>query len=307
MRVEEEVKRKMAEDIAASAILVTSPVGIPKIDITAAVEGNEISGTWNLKEGTIPATQAWVGLFPRRSNNSYVGFSYVTGTEGEFHFKGLTPGHYEVRFFTSKPVSSRIAESMPLLVGPKVISFTAQQQGEQLMLEYRFEASNPTTWDWVGIFEKDQRRNKPYVSSVYGNISGAVTVPLPRAPGAYQARLFAAGSKYNEQACVDFVVVDNDCVNADDTATPGQPIKATWVLRTVEPSSSDWIGLFTIGEPSNSKYLASAYTNGASVGEVGITLPKDISTGVYELRLFSSKVGKYTTFKTSGPIYLPPN
>lgn len=303
-RAIEEAKRKAAEDIVASAVLV-KPADTPKVEINATAEGNEITGKWALKEGTLPSTQAWVGLYPRRSNNSYVGFSYVSGTEGEFQFKGLTPGHYEVRFFTNKPISSRIAESMPLLVGPKVVSFTAQQQGDQLMLEYRFESSNPTAWDWVGIFEKDQRRNKPYITSVYGNVSGAITVPLPRTPGTYQARLFAAGSKYNEQACVDFVVVDNDCVHAEETAAPGAPIKATWVLRTVEPSSSDWIGLFTIGEPSNSKYLASAYTNGASVGEVTIPVPKDISTGVYELRLFSSKVGKYTTFKTSGPIFLP--
>lgn len=303
-RALEEAKKKAAEDIVASAVLV-KPADTPQVEINAAVEGNEISGKWALKEGTLPSTQAWVGLFPRRSNNSYVGFQYVSGTEGEFHFKGLTPGHYEVRFFTNKPVASRISESMPLLVGPKVVSFTAQQQGDQLMLEYRFESSNPTTWDWVGIFEKDQRRNKPYISSIYGNVSGAVTVQLPRTPGTYQARLFAAGSKYNEQACVDFVVVDNDCVHAEETAAPGAPIKATWVLRTVEPSSSDWIGVFTIGEPSNSKYLASAYTNGASVGEVNIPVPKDIPTGVYELRLFSSKVGKYTTFKTSGPIFLP--
>jgi len=156
-----------------------------------------------------------------------------------------------------------------------------------------------------------------------------VAVALPRTPGTYQARLFAAGSKYNEQATVDFVVEDNDCVTAADTyndraaadfvvvdsdcvsapemITPGTPIKATWVLRTQEPSSSDWIGLFTIGEPNNNKYLGSAYTNGVSVGEVVIPLPKDLSTGVYELRLFSSKVGKYITFKTSGPIYMPPN
>jgi len=159
----------------------------------------------------------------------------------------------------------------------------------------------------VGIYEKDQRRNKSYLTTVWSNDSGSISTTLPRAPGAYQARLFIAGSKYNEQASVDFVVPDNDCVSSPATATPETPLQANWVMRTVEPTSSDWIGLFPIGEPSNSKYVSTVYTGGASEGEVAVPVPKDLAPGSYELRLFSSKVGKYVTFRTSSPIHVVKN
>lgn len=270
------------------------------VEITAEVDGTEIRGTWNLL--FTPPSTAWLGLFPRRSINTYAGFVYVTKPTGEFNFKGLTPGHYEVRVFSSKPVTSRVQEktNAPVLrVGPAVLSFSAQMQEEHLMLEYQLDPpSIPSNWDWVGIFEKSQRRNKIYMSSIYGNPTAKVLAALPRTPGVYEARLFAAGSKYNEQATVEFVVQDNDHVTAD---LASGTISARWVLRTVETTSSDWIGLFAAGE-DNTKYLASAYTHSAAAGAVDIPLPKDIAPGVYELRLFSSKVGKYTTFKVSNAI-----
>jgi len=165
------------------------------------------------------------------------------------------------------------------------------------MLEYKLDPpSVPSSWDWVGIFEKTQRRNKIYLSSVYGNPSGTVSAVLPRAPGVYEARLFAAGAKYNEQANVEITVVDSDHISSE--LTDGA-VKASWVMRTVEPTTSDWIGLFAAGETSNNKYLASAYTHATSAGQVDIPLPKDLAAGVYELRLFSSKVGKYVVFRVS--------
>jgi len=296
-RLREEMSKAAAqEQFAASAIMVPPAGDEPKVQIVAEVEGTEIHGTWNLLSGIL-APQAWLGLFAKRSINTYTGFQYVNGTTGTFRFKGLTPGHYEVRIFSSKPVTSRIAESVTMLIGPQVISFNAQMQGEHIMFDYKLDPpSVPTAWDWVGIYEKTQRRNKNYLSSTYGNTSGTISATLPRTPGEYQARLFAAGAKYNEQATVEFEVVDNDHVTAEQVQDG--TIKASWVLRTVEPTSSDWIGLFAAGEVSN-KYLASVYTHGATAGAVDIPLPKDIPAGTYELRLFSNKVGKYTTFKVS--------
>ena len=64
-------------------------------------------------------------------------------------------------------------------------------------------------------------------------------------------------------------------------------IKASWVLRTVETTNSDWIGLFAAGEVSN-KYLASVYTHAASAGSVDIPFPKDTPAGMLLLYLSSS-------------------
>jgi len=268
------------------------------------VNGVDISGTWSLLAGKV-GSAAWIGLFPKRSNNSYVGFSYVSGTEGQFQFKSLSPGHYEVRFFSAKGVATRIAESAIMIVGPKVLSFNAQQEGESLMFGYVLEPPPvPAAYDWIGIYKQDVRRNKEYLASVYGAASGIVSTALPRTPGLYQARLFVTGAKYNEQATVDFEVKDNDCVQGPPTVSPATPITARWVLRTVEPSSSDWIGLFAVGEPNNNKYLSTAYTNGASVGETRLPFPKEEHAGPFELRLFASKTGRYTTHKVSGPVHL---
>jgi hypothetical protein len=299
-RLREEMSKAAAqEQFAASAIMVPPAVNEPKVQISAEVDGTEIRGNWVLLEGALPSAQAWLGLFAKRSINTYTDFQYVNGTYGTFRFKGLTPGHYEVRIFGNKPVTSRIAESETILVGPKVLSFSAQLQGDHIMFDYKLDPpSVPTTWDWVGIYERGQRRNKIYLTSTYGNTSGTISAVLPRTPGDYQARLFAAGAKYNEQAAIEFAVVDNDHVSAD---LIDGTIKASWILRTAEPTNSDWIGLFAAGEVSN-KYLASVYTHGASAGNVEIPLPKDIPAGIYELRLFSSKVGKYTTFKVSNVI-----
>jgi len=304
LAAEAEKKRLEEENLNKSSSSVSSEGEALSVRIDASVNGGDISGTWTLLAGKV-GSAAWIGLFPRRSNNSYVAFSYVSGTEGQFQYKNLTPGHYEVRFFSAKGVATRIAESATLVIGPKVLSFSAQQEGETLMFGYVLEPPPvPTTHDWIGIYKQDTRRNKEYLASVYGTVSGLASAAVPRTPGLYQARLFVSGAKYNEQATVDFEVKDNDCVQGPATVSPATPITARWVLRTVEPSSSDWIGLFAVGEANNSKYLSSAYTNGASVGETRLPFPKEENAGPFELRLFASKLGRYTTHKISGPIHL---
>lgn len=53
-----------------------------------------------------------------------------------------------------------------------------------------------------------------YDKNRYGNTSGTISASLPRTPGEYQARLFAAGAKYNEQATMEFDVIDSDQISA---------------------------------------------------------------------------------------------
>jgi len=156
---------------------------------------------------------------------------------------------------------------------------------------------------WVGIFEKGQRRNKQYLSSAYGNESSTILMKAPRAPGDYEVRLFVSGSTYNDQTTSTFSIEDHDFVKTSSEVAFGGSINVQFQMFTCEPSTSDWIGIFQ-GDQPNNKYLASAYTTGASTGEISIPAPKQ--AGVYECRLFSHSLGKYTTFRVSQPFTVLP-
>jgi len=123
----------------------------------------------------------------------------------------------------------------------------------------------------------------------------------PRTPGVYEVRLFATGAVYNESAKAEFVIEDNDCVNIEVASVmAGANVTINWILRTLEPTTGDWVGLYRADEANNSNYLSCTYTNGASVGTATAPAPKEV--GVYEFRLFSKTKGKYTTHRTSLPL-----
>jgi len=216
-------------------------------------------------------------------------------------FKSVTPGHYEVRFFANKGYEAPLARSVTIRIGPTA-TIMAQLQGEHLLVYYTLDPISATpTREWLGIYEKTQRRNKLYLSTAYGNAEGQVMMKAPRTPGEYQVRLFATGSVYNYQAKADFVVEDNDCINIEPTSLlVGANVNISWILRTVEPSTSDWVGLYSADEQNNSNYLSCTYTQGSSLGVATVQVPKE--PGVYEFRLFAKAKGKYITFRKSAPL-----
>jgi len=188
-------------------------------------------------------------------------------------------------------------------VGPAA-TLMSQVQGEHLLVYYTLDPMSATpTREWVGVYEKTQRRNKLYLCTAYGNAEGQVMLKAPRTPGVYEVRLFASGAVYNDQARAEFVVEDNDCVIVEPASTmagEGANVNISWIIRTVEPASGDWVGLYRADEANNSSYLSCTYTQGASVGTATVQAPKEV--GVYEFRLFVRAKGKYVTFRTSAPL-----
>jgi murein DD-endopeptidase MepM/ murein hydrolase activator NlpD len=308
-RQEEELKAKEArqlayEQMAASAVFIPPKTQSPQgTTLTATVVGDTVVCDWDLPEGNISPTN-WIGLYPVRAltgTKKYTHFAYTNNTSaGQHVFKGVTPGHYEVRFFATKAYD-HIARSAPVLVGP-VATIIPQVQGDHVLVHYTLSPlSSAPTREWVGIYEKGQRRNKLYISTAYGNPEGQVMMKAPRNPGEYEVRLFANGSVYNEQAKAEFTVVDADCINVEPASVlAGANVSVSWILRTLEPSTGDWIGLYRADEQNNSNYLSCTYTNGSSVNSSTIAAPKE--AGVYEFRLFSKAKGKYTTHRASGPL-----
>jgi len=313
MEEEEEEMRRVAQQaleaekdiLAASAIFI--PPKVPpeesSVTITAIVAGDTVTCTWDLPAGDATATN-WLGLYYvlQPAHKKYVSFAYTNGTSaGQHVFRGVTPGHYEVRFFANKNYESPLAKSSTILVGPAA-TIMPQVQGDHLLVFYTFDPMSSTpTRDWLGIYERNQRRNKLYLATAYGNAEGQVMIKVPRTPGEYQVRLFSSASQYNYQAKADFVIEDNDCINAEPSSlVAGANVNVSWILRTLEPSTGDWVGLYRADEQNNSNYLSCTYTQGASVGAATVPVPKE--AGVYEFRLFAKAKGKYVTFRKSAPV-----
>jgi flagellar hook assembly protein FlgD len=73
------------------------------------------------------------------------------------------------------------------------------------------------------------------------------------------------------------------------------PVTATW-SGIASPTSTDWIGLYVPGAPSNPP-ITWRFTNGAASGSLPVTLPGSFNPGNYELRLFANN--GYTLLATS--------
>eukprot|EP01112_Ceratiomyxa_fruticulosa_P009539 TRINITY_DN2494_c0_g1_i1.p1 TRINITY_DN2494_c0_g1~~TRINITY_DN2494_c0_g1_i1.p1 ORF type:complete len:737 (+),score=218.80 TRINITY_DN2494_c0_g1_i1:239-2449(+) len=314
--VKEEEKPRIEDESFQTSFAPVSP-SAPRHTAVLSInsQGDEINGTWTLEEA-MPSPSDWVGLFPAHqpSNYKYTQSVYVNSSSplvssGNFTFKAVKPGRYVVKFFRGKSYVP-VAASSRVLVGPKVVDFQASVVGDSIEVRYTLEPPSAyPTYDWIGIYEKD-RRNKRYMVSSYGNKEGLVTLRAPRTPGLYEARLFVNTSQYNEQEITSFVVADNDNISIVEppnsssvdpssplVLSPGTPVTVSYVTRTVEPSTSDWIGVYSIDQGNNKAYLESRYTPGTTTGNVTFTTPT--SAGVYEFRLFVYSVGKYVVFRRS--------
>ncbi len=78
----------------------------------------------------------------------------------------------------------------------------------------------------------------------------------------------------------------------------GSPVTATW-SGISSPTTTDWIGLYTVGAADTS-YRAWRYTTGTASGNAALTVPAGTPAGTYELRLFAQN--GYTRLATSNPI-----
>jgi len=299
-------EEKLSYDLLAASAIFIPPKELTEetqVSITVNVIGDTVVCTWDMPAGNAAPTN-WLGIYSisQPANNKYTQFAYTNSTSaGQHVFKSVTPGHYEVRFFANKGYEAPLARSVTIRIGPTA-TIMAQLQGEHLLVYYTLDPISATpTREWLGIYEKTQRRNKLYLGTAYGNAEGQVMMKAPRTPGEYQVRLFATGSVYNYQAKADFVVEDNDCINIEPTSLlAGANVNISWILRTLEPSTSDWVGLYRADEQNNSNYLSCTYTQGSSVGVATVQVPKE--AGVYEFRLFAKAKGKYTTFRKSEPL-----
>src|SRR5207249_4079885 len=70
------------------------------------------------------------------------------------------------------------------------------------------------------------------------------------------------------------------------TVAAGTSLTATW-NGIAKPTTGDWLGLFATGTPDTG-YASWQLTGGAASGNASYSVPLSLSTGTYELRLFSN-------------------
>ena len=84
------------------------------------------------------------------------------------------------------------------------------------------------------------------------------------------------------------------------TVATGSATTVSWA-SIPNPSTADWIGLYSSSSAADASYLAWRYTTGAASGSVAFTIPVGTPAGAgYQLRLFSNN--GYTRLASFGPL-----
>ncbi|KAL7721573.1 hypothetical protein QTN25_001238 [Entamoeba marina] len=112
---------------------------------------------------------SWIGLYDyyNNSNNNYITWKYVNN-QNVVSFTNLTPGLYQVKYFTSYPHTECQYETQPITLGEKVGVLVCESFKED--------------GDWVGIFPVTQNQcsNNNYISYAYVQDSNNAVIQLPQ-------------------------------------------------------------------------------------------------------------------------------
>jgi hypothetical protein len=127
------------------------------------------------------------------------------------------------------------------------------------------------------------------------------TIPASVSAGTYELRVFS-NNTYARLATSGPINVQSATLSANPSTVPGGTVTASW-SGIAQPSSTDWIALYSTGAPDHS-WISWRFTDGAAVSSVPFTIPASVSAGTYELRLFSNNT--YVRLAISGPIAVLP-
>jgi hypothetical protein len=266
--------------------LVASPTTVPP--------GSTVTATW-ASIGT-PTPNDWVVLVKTGSPDSaYVAWGYTNGaSNGSRNLtmpKTAAPGTYEFRLFANNS-TQRLAVSNPITVPD--VALTASPStlapGGTLTLAWQY-LGNPTSTDWLALVPTGAADTN-WVAWIYstgrGSDSTLFNIPVNLSAGSYEVRLFA-NNTFKRLAVSNTVTVTASgptLATSPVSTSAGGTLTVSW-RNIAAPTSTDWVGLYTVGA-ADANYVTKTYTNGRATDTVLITLPNNISTGSYELRLFSN-------------------
>ena len=220
------------------------------------VEGNTVRAQWRVNKAT---SRDWIGLFvhERRYDNHYFASCYTDGKlSGEYVFRGLARGYYDLRFFQNG--SGQRAEGVNMSVfciGTPVKVTATLVNHRTIAVSWPPEFTDSA--NLVALFsasEHDNREGKALALKYMRDADTAaaptprLTLPAPRKPGDYHVRFFL-----NDSMGVDgtnvfsgmtvVTIKKEDSMEAEfDFRTMKFTVK--WHAFSVDPHNWQWIGLY---------------------------------------------------------------
>jgi hypothetical protein len=269
------------------------------------VPGGTVTATWS--NIGAPTAKDWFTIAATGApENGYVAWAYTTGTGSgsrDIVFpKWVAPGTYELRLY-SNDTWKRLAVSnsftvpaVTLNIGPATVA-----PGGTLTVTWQ-NVGQPFKKDWfslnpVGATDGNWLAWSYGSGQMDGSIPFALPVNLP--PGTYNVRMYS-NDTFKRLAISNPITVTASGATVAVTPVapaPGGTLTASW-RNIAAPTATDWVGVYSAGA-ADADYVTRIYTSGRATDHMLMTLPANISTGPYELRLFSNN--SLTLLATSNP------
>ena len=271
-------------------ILVTAvvlPFALTPSSTNLEVE-KPLSVSWTAPSGR-PAND-WIGLYRIGDpNQNFIWWQYTGGaTSGTFFLTSpATPGQYDFRYLLNNGYTDAV-RSAAITVTASTSTYTlsaspgAVNPGASVTVNWTAPAGSSAV-DWIGLYHAGDPENRNYISWFYtgGATSGSRAVTMPTATGDYVFR-YLLDNGYTHRATSNNVTValGYSLSATPSSAGPGQNVTVSWTAPS-GGSSTDWIGLFRVGD-DHRQWIAYTYTNGATSGSHVFKMPTQ--TGQYEFR-----------------------
>jgi hypothetical protein len=267
----------------------------------------------------------WLALYQTAApDGAYLTWQYMNGlktpaptmalTSATLRFSApLTPGTYEVRFFSNNTFARLGTSSTITVPAPTVIAVNPTvATGTSIDFVVAGGPANPA--DWVGLFATSAA-DTGYIA--WQLLNGSTTAPTtglsgatlrfraPLVPGTYEARFFR-NNTYTRLATSGTVTVTGVVPSVTLTSTtvsPGSPIG--FVIAGGPANPLDWVALYPTTTGDNA-YIEWQFLNGAkiapSTGASGATLQfvAPMTPGTYDVRFFSNNT--YVRLASSGAL-----
>jgi len=284
---------------------VPTPTATPtgSVSLSAGPANADPGGIVTASWGGIasPSSLDWLGLYVVGAPDSAeLTWRYISSTtpSGSIDFAlpdGLGAGTYELRLFANNS-TQRLGASNPFTVLPLTVTEGNALPGGVITAAWGGLAT-PTTLDWLGLYTpgSDDAARLTWRYTGSATASGSVDFQLPSSlsPGSYELRLFGNDTYTRLGISNAFTVITFGV--SPTAANAGSVVSASWA-GIVDPTNTDWLGLYAPGAP-DSAYQTWRYTSGLGSGSADFLLPSTLPSGTYELRLFAA--GSYRRLGTS--------
>ena len=276
-----------------------------------------------VNDGT-PSPMDWLALYPTVApDGAYITWQYMNGLKTAAPSTGLasatlrfsaplTPGTYEVRFFSNNTFA-RLATSSTVTVPAPTVTVTDPTVAAGTSIEFVVAGGPANPVDWVGLYRTTtgdgayltwQYLNGTKMAPATGQSGATLQFAAPITPGTYELRFFSNNTftRLATSGAVTVTGVATSLTLAATTLPIGAPIRFSIAGGPANPT--DWVGLYP-ASASDTGYVTWQFLNGTKTapptGMAAAMLQfSPTAPGAYELRFFSSNT--FTRLATSSTV-----